>query len=235
MRKTRLFEGAPSTSVVKKQLAERCTRNVRLKKILQRRNFTCARWLWEFQIKLKSILRPARSSVWISWPQNCAFLLHCCFQELGAGTRRVGTLTSHTFHGRRRVSFFPSLIFKPVRGKLSQLACKYSVSYPAFFQRIRNRERVGRFWFRAKGSSHPSQRPLHQRLTFPWFIARFSLFSTKKKKTRQVIMYYRSYGFTDYRQTTRKKNWLTDKTGNNSRWTDTQHGPIFYECLSTWQ
>ena len=66
----------------------------------------------------------------------------------------------------------------PVRGKLSPLACKYSTSYPAFFQRIRNRERVGRFWFRAKIIPPPSHRPLHQRLTFPWSIAQFSLFST---------------------------------------------------------
>lgn len=48
-------------------------------------------------------------------------------------------------------------------------------------------------------------------------------------------MYYGSSGFTDYRQTTRKITDSPNKTGKNSRWTDTQHGPIFYECLSTWQ
>ena len=59
--------------------------------------------------------------------------------------------------------------------------------------------------------------------------------SLLKKTTMQVIMYYGSYGFTDYRQTTRKITDSPNKTGKNSRWTDTQHGPIFYECLSTWQ
>ena len=55
------------------------------------------------------------------------------------------------------------------------------------FKRIRNRERLERFWFcerdHGKGkekNAHPCHRPLWKRLTFPWSIARYTLIARSR-------------------------------------------------------